>query len=238
MASWCMPQDLINEPITQKGTVAVLRERAGRISRSDVLYALVTGEVSALLLLPVLKNLDVFSALSAFGSGVLMFGGVVLFIGFPLGLATLTLALTLLPFSDKGVTELRRYAIIGVFNTALNAAIFNSLMLVSGISRGPMVTWFALITFAFVITQSFFWNLRWTFRHVPPQNRAKQYGLFLLVTSIVALVNLTIIHFLVNVIGSPAGISPALWANIALLFTIVTAVLGNFFGYKFFVFVR
>ena len=45
-----------------------------------------------------------------------------------------------------------------------------------------------------------------------------------------------IFHLIINIIGAPAGIDPKLWANVALALTIITAFLGNFFGYKFIVF--
>jgi putative flippase GtrA len=146
------------------------------------------------------------------------------------------LGLSLLPLHKHSAAEFSRYAVVGAYNTALNAAIFNSLIYLSGISQGPLVTVFALITFAIVITQAFFWNIFWTFHNKPAQDRKKQYLRFFSVTSTTALVNLGIIQIFVNVIGAPTGITPALWANVALLVTIVTAVIGNFFGYKFFVF--
>ena len=127
---------------------------------------------------------------------------------------------------------------MGAFNTALNAAIFNSLLLISGVSQGPLVTFFALITFAVVISQSFFWNVFWTFDRAAPQDRRRQYARFFTITSATALVNLGIIHILINIVGAPAGMPPAIWANVALLFTIVTAIIGNFLGYKFLVFAK
>jgi uncharacterized membrane protein YdbT with pleckstrin-like domain len=48
------------------------------------------------------------------------------------------------------------------------------------------------------------------------------------------LVNIAIVHVLVNVVGAPIGISSHAWANIALIGTVVISVLGNFVGYKFF----
>jgi len=39
----------------------------------------------------------------------------------------------------------------------------------TGISSGPMVTLFAIITFVIVVTQSFFWSVFWTFKNAPTQ---------------------------------------------------------------------
>jgi dolichyl-phosphate beta-glucosyltransferase len=207
-----------------------VKTRSPLFTRHDAVLALGIGITIAFLALPLIVNLGFFPE---HGRGLFL---AVLFIAVPSSLMLGAYGLTLLPIPPQSASQLSRYATVGFFNASLNAAIFNSLMYVTGISSGFMVTVFAVITFAIIITQAFFWSVFWTFRSVPPQNRIRQYLLFLAVSSTTALVNIGIIHVLVNVIGAPAGISPQLWANLALLFTIVTAVLGNFFGYKFLVF--
>ncbi len=193
------------------------------------------GVASAFLLMPTFQNLGAFSALAARGIAVFWSVFALPFLC-PILLLAGSIGLSLVPVHKHGAAQFSRYGVVGFFNTALNAAIFNSLIYWSGISQGHLVTVFALITFAIVITQSFFWNMYWTFHNAPPQNRKSQYVLFFAITSVVALINLGIIHVIVNMIGAPTGFSPKLWANIALLFTIFTSVLGNFFSYKFFVF--
>lgn len=135
----------------------------------------------------------------------------------------------------KNIFEFLRYGITGVFNTLLNIFIFNLLMYATGIDSGFYVTFFSFIAFVVVITQSFFINAMWVFK-----KRESLYSInyrkFFLVSGIVALVNILIIHILVNVIGAPMGLSAHAWANIALLPTIVISVFGNFLGYKLIVF--
>jgi dolichyl-phosphate beta-glucosyltransferase len=206
-----------------------------RINMKDVLFISGLGLAIAFLLMPTLHNIGILTALSERGVPVL-WTLLALPVFMPLFLVAGSLGLSLLPFHKHAAAQFSRYGVIGAFNTALNAAIFNTLIYLSGVSQGPLVTVFALITFAIVITQSFFWNMFWTFRNTPPQNRHKQYARFFAITSVVAMINLSIIHVLVNVVGAPPGIPVKIWANIALLLTIFTAVLGNFFGYKFFVF--
>ncbi|OGG72630.1 hypothetical protein A3A38_00105 [Candidatus Kaiserbacteria bacterium RIFCSPLOWO2_01_FULL_53_17] len=207
------------------------------LSRRDAYFIAILGVAVAILLLPLLQNVGVLSSLAQRGVPLLAII-VALLIFVPAGLVCGAMGLALLPLHKHSAAEFSRYAIVGIFNTALNMAIFNSLIFVSGISEGFWIIVFALITFAIVITQSFFWNMLWTFHHAPPQNRTRQYLRFFTVTSTTALVNLGIIHYLINVVGAPAGIAPAVWANIALLFTIVTAIIGNFLGYKFLVFAK
>ncbi len=129
-----------------------------------------------------------------------------------------------------------RYALVGVLNTVLSLSIFNIFLWVSGITEGIEITFFSLITFAIVVTHSFFWNKFLVFKVKDKETARREYVLFFSVSSSVALLNVAIISFLVNVLGAPEGISPKLWANIAVLMTIPVSVLGNFFGYKILVF--
>ncbi len=131
--------------------------------------------------------------------------------------------------------EFVRYIFVGVFNTVLNIAIFNLLMWSTGINQGPYVVFFSFVAFIIVMTQAFFTNALWVFKkkeHIKHTNYKK----FFAVSGSIALINLLIIHALVNIIGSPASINSQLWANLAVMSTIVVSVFGNFLGYKFIVF--
>lgn len=131
--------------------------------------------------------------------------------------------------------QILRYGAVGVINTTLTFLIFNLLIVLTGISSGIYITLFSLMTFSVVVTIAFYLNAHWVFKR-SDHATISVYKKFLLVSGSVALFNVFVIHFIVNVIGAPQGISSHLWANIALLATIVTSVLGNFTGSKFFVF--
>lgn len=128
-----------------------------------------------------------------------------------------------------------RYALVGILNLSLSIIIFNFFLWISGITRGTPITFFSAVTFAIVVTHSFFWNKFHVFGSKETSHR-REYILFFLVSGTVAIINVGIISFLVNGLGAPAGISPKLWANIALCLTVPVAILGNFFGYKLLVF--
>ena len=127
-----------------------------------------------------------------------------------------------------------RYGLVGVLNVILSFAIFNFLLFVSGVAQGIEVTFFSIITFAIVVTHSFFWNKWLVFKSAGAAH--PEYIRFFAVSSTTSLINVGIISFLVNVAGAPEGVSPTLWANIAVLLTIPVSVLGNFFGYLLLVF--
>lgn len=128
-----------------------------------------------------------------------------------------------------------RYGLMGIYNTLLNMAIFNLFIFATGISTGKWVVVFSLISFIVVITQAFFINAYWVFRK-KESIKLTNYRNFFLVSGLVALINIGIIHLLVNIIGAPYSINPQIWANIAMLSTIVISVFCNYFGYKIIVF--
>jgi putative flippase GtrA len=217
------------------GFIAHARERAQSISLKEAYFIGSMGFVIALLSIPILTNLDIPALLAAHSISFVLVATIWVLLA-PFLLVAAAYVLVMLPFHASSAAQLSRYAVIGCFNVALNASIFNLLMIVSGISTGFMVTVFSVITFVIVVTQSFFWSVYWTFKDTPAQGKRRQYINFFAVSGVVALINISVIYIMTSLIGAPAGISNALWANIALLGTIFIALIGNFLGYKYFVF--
>lgn len=129
-----------------------------------------------------------------------------------------------------------KYGVIGVLNTFLNAGIYNFLIFVTNIASGFTVDLFFIGAFVIAIINSFFWNRNWTFEKTGTETASKDAFQFFFVSIVVAIINLGILHLIINVIGVPASVDPKIWANIALALTIITAFFGNFFGYKYIVF--
>lgn len=127
-----------------------------------------------------------------------------------------------------------RYGMVGILNMSLSIAIFNLFLWLWGVTRGLEVTIFSAITFAIVVTHSFFWNKYLVFKSEGAGR--PEYVKFFTVSTTTAIVNVGIISLLVNGIGAPRGIDPLLWANIAVILTIPVSILGNFTGYALLVF--
>ncbi|KKR74460.1 MAG: hypothetical protein UU18_C0027G0001, partial [Parcubacteria group bacterium GW2011_GWB2_40_8] len=56
------------------------------------------------------------------------------------------------------------------------------------------------------------------------------------ITGLVSLLNIFLMHILINTIGSPEFLNERIWTNLAFAMLVPVSFLGNFFGYKFFVF--
>lgn len=210
-----------------------------RFSKIDFWGAVSAGELIAILSLPVLKNLGFFElAILSDAQSVYLFL-VLWLISMPLAsVSGLYMSYRLAVYKWPTIFEIGKYGIVGWMNTFLSAGIFNFFILVTGIAKGWFADVFFAIAFTITITQSFFWQKFWTFgaNHT---NKAKiEYIKFFTVTTTTSLLNIFLLHIIINTIGAPEGIDQKIWANIALAILIPVAFFGNFFGYKIFVFKR
>ncbi len=206
-------------------------------SRKDFYLVILAGELVAWLSLPTLKNIQVLDILEKWGIELKVF--VVFWVFFVPICAFLGLGFFYLLAKTKdrvGFFQLGKYGVIGVLNTLLSAGVYNLLIFITNIASGLVVDLFFIAAFAITVTNSFFWNRQWAFGGTGTETVGKDAFQFFSVSILVAIVNMGLLHIIINVIGAPAGIDLKIWANIALVFTIVTAFLGNFFGYKFLVF--
>ncbi|MEK7520827.1 MAG: GtrA family protein [Patescibacteria group bacterium] len=134
------------------------------------------------------------------------------------------------------VGQLIKFGFVGVLNTAVDFGVLNLLTYLSGIYSGGGIFFLNLVSFSVAVTNSYFWNKYWTFKAGKEGKPAIQFVEFLVVSVIGALINSGILFVLTTYVGSPAGLSPALWLNVAKLSATAVSMAWNFVGYKFVVF--
>ncbi|HAJ44715.1 MAG: hypothetical protein UV53_C0027G0004 [Candidatus Azambacteria bacterium GW2011_GWE1_42_9] len=208
-----------------------------KYAKKDIVLAVLAGEIITWLSLPTLKNLQILDILAARGIEFKWF--MVFWIFFMPAGAVLGLGMFYFIAKIKnriGFFQLGKYGVIGVLNTLLNAGIYNLLIFITDTSTGLTIDLFFITAFIITVVNSFFWNKYWSFEEKRTETLGKEAVNFFGVSAAVAIINMVILHLIVNTIGAPAHIDQKIWANIALAFTIITAFLGNFFGYKFIVF--
>ena len=208
-----------------------------KYTKRDFWLTILAGEIVVWLSLPTLKNIKVLELLAKWGIGLKLF--VVFWAFFVPASAILGLYLFYLAAKRKnqiGLLQMGKYGVIGVLNTFLNAGVYNFLIFITNIALGFTVDLFFVVAFVITVTNSFFWNRYWTFEKTGTETVGKDAFQFFFVSSVVAVLNTGLLHLIINVIGAPAAIDPKIWANVALIFAIIVAFFGNFFGYKFLVF--
>ena len=206
-------------------------------SKKDFWLAILAGEIVAWLSLPTLKNLKILDIIIARGinlTGFVIFWAIFIPVGAIAGLGAFYF---LAKYKNRiGFFQLGKYGVIGVLNTFLSAGVYNLFIFITDISAGITVDLFFAVAFIITVINSFIWNKYWSFEERKTETIADEALRFFGISAAVAIVNIGILHMIINIIGAPANLDSKIWANIALAFTIITAFFGNFFGYKFIVF--
>ncbi len=127
--------------------------------------------------------------------------------------------------------QIIKFVVVGISNTSVDLAVLNIFIFLTGIASGFPFTIFKTISFVVAVSNSYFWNKRWTFH-----SNKKVFIQFFAVSSIGLLLNVGTASLVVNIIGPQFGIAKQLWANIGAGAGTLVVMTWNFAGYKFFVF--
>lgn len=158
--------------------------------KSDILAALVIGEVSAWLALLIFKNIRlelpfwwglpiILPVLSVIG----------LFVASILGKKLLI------------IYQAAKFLLIGILNTLIDLGILNFLILITGAASGLSFSAFKGISFLVAVINSYFWNKFWTFEKKETTKAKKEFVQFFIVALIGLGINVSIASLVVNVIG-------------------------------------
>jgi len=144
-----------------------------------------------------------------------------------------------------------RFGFVGVFNTAIDIVILNTLMSFTGITAGIFFSVFKGTSFLAATVNSYFMNKYWTFKDSNKKTVAEA-SQFLFVSVIGIIINIGVASLVVNFISpisfilkpanyliSFSGITlnnAQIWGNIAALTASFSSMFWNFFGYKLIVF--
>lgn len=133
--------------------------------------------------------------------------------------------------------QVAKFGAVGAFNTFLNWAVVNLLMLVTQQFEGAYYAVFMTIGFIVSNAGSFFWNKYWIFptNEIADHDSAKKdFAQFFIISLIGMGIQIGVASALVNFVETSA--SAGVWANAGLLLGTVFSMIWNFLGYKFIVF--
>jgi len=151
------------------------------MKKTDIIVALVIGELIALLSFGILKNLDLEVKL--------------LYWIWPIFLPVFCLVcLYLALFLSKTFKifwQLAKFILVGVLNTVIDLGILNVLILFSGIVSGFGYSIFKAVSFIAAAVNSYFWNKFWTFekKAVKPQKVSSD---FLVASTLAIIINILV----------------------------------------------
>ncbi len=210
--------------------------------RNDILISVIVAEIDAWLALGIFESigfdlrdfLKSFRAESFFPILKWIFNYLPITLPF-LGVLFI-LFFSLFKKKAKWFFQFGKYILIGSLNALVDLSILNFLMSVFAITSGWYFSLFKGISFSIAVTNSYFWNKFWTFKHRERKVGVREYSYFFSLTLVGALVNVGLASFLVNAVGPQFGLSPKIWANLSAFIPILIAGFWNFSSYKFIVF--
>lgn len=132
--------------------------------------------------------------------------------------------------------QLLRFGIVGGLNTGIDFAITNALSYVTGITGGSRIIPIKGIAFLAANVNSYLLNKKWTFNDHSSGEGAKKFSVYLSVSIIGALINISTVYLITTYTEPMFGLSDTKWLNVANLAATALSLVWNFVGYKLIVF--
>ena len=203
-----------------------------KITKKDVLFAIITGLGTALILIPYLKFIGVSTYVSDTFNIKLNFLIIIVPILWVFGI-------WLSYFIGRQISFFKtfgKFAATGFLSTLIDLGILNLLISSTGYTAGIYFSIFKTISFLVAFSNSFAWNKFWTFRAGNSGDSTTEIKKYFAVTLIGVLVNVGIASLVVNTINPFFGLSAQQWANASAITATIASMFWNFAGYKLVVF--
>lgn len=194
------------------------------MKRSDIISVLILGEIFAIFLNFVLRNI-----------GFAVFPIWILFFILPILALLVVYVAYLIGKKFPIIFQFAKYAVVGFANTAVDFGILNLLMWLTKIYSGKEIFLINSISFLVAVTHSYIWNKLWTFR-AKGKDVTEQFLQFVAVSLVGILINGGIVYIITTWVSPMFGLSAVVWANVAKIVASAVSLIWNFTGYKFIVF--
>jgi putative flippase GtrA len=132
--------------------------------------------------------------------------------------------------------QFSKFVLIGGVNTAIDFAVLNIEMKLTGITSGSGLFVLNTISFLVAVINSYFMNKYWTFQDVTRNREETKFAQFIGVSLLGSGINSTVVAGITTFIPPVFGLSPTAWVNVAKLLATGISLVWNFVGYKLFVF--
>ncbi len=128
------------------------------------------------------------------------------------------------------------FATVGVSNTLVDVAVTNALILLLGVTSGPVLLLISIAACTAATLNSYVLNQRWTFRDANGKRPRGAVARFFAVAMVSMVVNTSTFLFLARYLPDRFQASPLVILNVAKLWGIAAAFAVSFLGYRFGVF--
>jgi len=217
------------------------------MKRSDIITTLVLGEVSAWLIISVIKNLagpELYDKIKAF-----------LLIGIPIIFPILCLIFLYISFwvgrKVATIRQVAKFVLVGGLNTLIDWGVLSFLIFIfrDYFSINPKNVFFTIfsltiiyyslfkgISFILATINSYLCNKFWTFKPRTEGKTSKEFLQFFIISILGFFINVGIASALFKFISPAGGLNLDQWALISAAIATAISMVWNFLGYKFIVF--
>ncbi|MDP3727608.1 MAG: GtrA family protein [bacterium] len=195
---------------------------------TDIVASLVIGEVAALLMFAVGRNIGLPSGLKSLLPWLPFV--------FPFFTFAVIAAGSLAGRVRLGFYQLAKFGLVGGLNFLMDLGVLNLFLTLFGVTTGLYAVTSKAIAFLVALTSSFLWNKFWTFRSLSTAHVGQQVIEFFVVSAIGLGINVGTFTVLNNIVGPRGGIDGKTWASVSAAGAAAIGLAWNFFGYKLVVF--
>ena len=129
--------------------------------------------------------------------------------------------------------QFAKYVMVGFLNAGVDFAVFNLLMFLTQIEKGPYISLFKTASFVIAVTNSYLWNKYWAFEAgASSENRGVEFAKFMAVNIIGAFLNVGITSGIIFAIPPQLGFSQLAWNNMAAVMATAIVLIWNFTGFR------
>jgi len=192
--------------------------------KKDYILAIIAGVVTALFILPVLKNVNLYLSY-----------WIALFFIIPALWVLLIFFSSLLKERYLWLRQFAKFLIIGFLNTGIDFGILNLMSAKFGIYAGLKIIGINPFSLIFASSNSFLWNKYWTFE-TKGKPRLNEIIQFVLVMIIGMVINTAIVILLTSYISPSSFLTKGRILNLAKAIATAISLFWNFTGMKIFVF--
>ncbi|MFA6376223.1 MAG: GtrA family protein [Candidatus Paceibacterota bacterium] len=134
------------------------------------------------------------------------------------------------------IYQLAKFLLVGVLATIFDLGALNILMGLASASSGPVYVFLKGLSFIISTVVKYIPDKYWAFKKKETSNVKKEFIQFFAVTLTGLIINLSVAHAIVNIIGPQFGLDAKSWGNLGGIGATIITFAWNFIGYKFIVF--
>ena len=123
--------------------------------------------------------------------------------------------------------QIVKFGMVGGFNTLLELAVVNVLIVFTNASGGLSFVAFKTVSFLMAAMSAYFWNKNWTFGN-RARSSMREFTVFAVGGFLGLVINVSVATFLVSWVGPRVGFAPILWLNLSVIIAVLVGMTWNF----------